>query len=149
MRLDGIDPELERTTVRTLTDALEVGRHLKPKTIASYRSLLSSRVLPEFGHRELRTVKPSDGAMIDAGLGPSHIRQAHVVLPMVFDVAVKDGYLLRNPASGTRLPRMEHREAAYFEPRVVDRIVDAVRVPTTSWWPCWAFAASDGAKPWR
>ena len=48
---------------------------------------------------------------------------------LVLDHAVKDGYLARNPAARVRLPKLEHREAAYFEPQVVDRIAEAVGRP--------------------
>jgi integrase len=131
-----IDPELSRTTVAAVAVTwLEGARHtLKPKTVASYRSLLSSRVMPTFGKRELRAVKPSDvtawvGAMVTGGLSASRIRQAHVVLRLVLDSAVRDGYLARNPAVGIKLPRLEHREAPYFEPQVVDTIADALESP--------------------
>ena len=104
---------------------------LKPKTVASYESLLHSRVLPMFADRALRTHKPSDvtawvGEMVSAGLSPSRIRQAHVVLRLILDSALVDGLLTRNPAM---LPRLEHHEAPFFEPHVVDALSDAVGAP--------------------
>jgi len=67
--------------------------------------------------------------MVADDLSPSRIRQAHVVLRLVLDNAVRDGFLGRNPAVGVKLPRLEHREAPYFEPQVVDAIADAVGAP--------------------
>jgi integrase len=67
--------------------------------------------------------------MIEDGLSPSRIRQAHVILRVMLDVAVRDGLLVRNPATKAKLPRLEHREAAYFEPGVVDALSDAVQAP--------------------
>jgi len=67
--------------------------------------------------------------MVADGLSPSRIRQGHVVLRLVLESAVSDGYLARNPAVGVKLPRLEHREAPYFEPQVVDAIADAVGAP--------------------
>jgi len=67
--------------------------------------------------------------MVADGISPSRIRQAHVVLRLIFDAAVRDGYLIRNPASGVKLPRLEHREAAFFEPQVVDAIAGAMPSP--------------------
>jgi integrase len=135
-RGEWIDPDLRRATVGGLAEKwYEGARHtLKPKTVASYRSLLSSRVLPAFGRHELRAVRPSEvttwvGTMVAEGLSPSRIRQAHVVLRLVLDCAVRDGYLNRNPAAGVKLPRLEHREAPYFEPPVVDTLVDAIGAP--------------------
>ena len=127
-----VDPQLSRTTVEARAAVWLAGaRHtLKPKTIASYESLLRSRVLPAFGSRHLRAIKPSDitawvGSMVSDGLSPSRIRQAHVILRLVLDSAVGDGYIARNPAVGIKLPKLEHREAPFFEPGVVDDLVDA------------------------
>jgi integrase len=135
-RDEWIDPELARTTVGAVAATwLEGARHtLKPKTVASYQSLLSSRVVPTFGKRELRAVKPSDvtawvGAMVTGGLSASRIRQAHVVLRLVLDSAVRDGFVARNPAVGIKLPRLEHREAAYFAPDVVEKISETLGEP--------------------
>jgi integrase len=107
---------------------------LKEKTVASYESLLRSRILPTFADRQLRDVKPSEvtawvGAMLGDGLSPSRIRQSHVVLRLLFDDAVRDGFLVRNPAVGVKLPRLEHREALYFEPGGVDSIAETVGAP--------------------
>ena len=131
-----VDPESRRITVEELAERwLEGARPmLKPKTVASYESLLRSRVLPTFGRRQLPEVRPSDvtawvGGMVADGISPSRIRQAHVVLRLIFDAAVRDGYLIRNPASGVKLPRLEHREAPFFEPQVVDAIADALGSP--------------------
>lgn len=120
----------------------ELGRYLprgrpantQPKTFASYESLLRSRILPTFGQRQARSLKPSDvsawvGQMIEAGVSPSRIRQAHIVLRLVLEQAVQDGYIVRNPAVGVKLPRIEHREAPYFEPDVVDGIASALESP--------------------
>lgn len=69
------------------------------------------------------------GAMVVDGLSPSRIRQAHVVLRLLFESAVRDGYLTRNPALGVKLPRLEHTEAPFFEPRVVDALVGTLESP--------------------
>ena len=128
-----IDPALARKHVSVWAQSwLEGARHtLKPKTVASYESLLRSRVLPMLGERELRQVKPSDvtawvGGMVAEGLSPSRVRQAHVVLRLVLDHALRDGALTRNPALGVKLPRLEHKEAPYFEPEVVDAIAESI-----------------------
>jgi integrase len=130
-----IDPDLRGVTLAEWAEKwLKGTRHLKPKTVVSYESLLSSRILPTFGHRELRSIKPSDvtewvGAMIADDLSPSRIRQSHVVLRLVLESAVRDDYITRNVALGAKLPRLEHREAPYFEPQVVDALVEAMKGP--------------------
>ncbi len=131
-----LDPELSSVTVEQWAEQWLDGARpmLKPKTVASYESLLRSRVLPVFGRQPLRAVQPSDvtawiGGMVESGVSPSRIRQAHVVLRSMLQVAVKDGYVARNAAVGAKLPRIEHKEAPFFEPEVVDTISEAVAPP--------------------
>lgn len=95
-RGEWIDPELARVTVEQLAEHWLEGAlpMLKPKTVAFCESLLRRRVLPTFGRRELRRIKPSDvtawvGAMVADGLSPSRIRQGHVVLRLVLEDAVR------------------------------------------------------------
>jgi integrase len=42
------------------------------------------------------------------------------------DAAVQDRLIGRNPGERIKLPRLKQEEAAYFEPDVVDRIIDEV-----------------------
>jgi integrase len=105
---------------------------LKPKTTAAYESLLRSRILPSLGKVRLADLKPSDcqawiNGMTD--LSPSRVRQAHVVLAQVLDAAVRDDRIVRNPARGSRLPRLERREAPFLEPRTVQCIAEELPVP--------------------
>lgn len=107
---------------------------IKPKTFASYESLLRSRVLPTFGRRQLGSLRPSDvqawvNKMQAEGLSRSRIRQAHVVLKTMLDRAERDLMIGRNPARMVKPPALRHEEAAYFEPDVVDRIADSTTEP--------------------
>jgi integrase len=136
LRGDWIDPARGRRRLDEWSTAwLEAVRPtLKPATIGSYECLLRSRVLPALGGRSLGSLRPSDvqqwvGSMERAGLSASRIRQAHVVLGQILDAAVRDGLIARNAARGVKLPRLERREAAYFEPEVVERIAVAVGEP--------------------
>jgi integrase len=107
---------------------------IKPKTFASYESLLRSRVLPTFGRRQLASLRPSDvqawvNKMQAEGLSRSRVRQAHVVLKTMLDRAERDLMIGRNPARMVKPPALKHKEAAYFEPDVVDKIVEATTEP--------------------
>jgi integrase len=129
-----VAPALARIPFRELADKyLERARPpvLKPKTVASYESLLRSRILPTFGSRLVHSIKPSDidlwvAEMVRDGLSASRVRQAHVVLRSILEMATRDGFVGRNPAQGARLPRLKSTEAAFFEPDVVDAIAAAV-----------------------
>jgi integrase len=131
LRGDWTDPSAGRVTLYDWSSAwlLTVVSTLKPKTIASYESLLRSRILPVLGSRTLASLRPSDveawiGQMQVDGLSPSRIRQAHVVLKLTLDGAVRDGRIPRNVAHGARLPRVRRSEATFFEAHVVDAIIN-------------------------
>jgi hypothetical protein len=75
---------------------------LKPKTLASYESLLRSRIVPAFGRHPVGALKPSEiqawvGAMVADGVSASRIRQAVVVLRQILDAAQRDRLIGRNP----------------------------------------------------
>jgi integrase len=136
LRGDWIDPALGRTTVEEWAAVwLEAVRPtLKPKTVASYESLLRSRIVPALGRHPLSALLPSEvqawiGAMEADGLSASRIRQAHRVLSQTLDAAVCDGRVARNSARGVKLPRMQRSEAQYFEPSVIESIAFAMPEP--------------------
>ena len=69
---------------------------LKPKTVASYESLIKSRIVPYLGACQLTQLQPSDvqewvNTMQSAGLSASRVRQAHVTLRQILDAAARDG----------------------------------------------------------
>jgi integrase len=107
---------------------------IKPKTFASYESLLRSRVLPALGRRQLASLKPSDvqiwiNKMQAEGLSASRVRQAHVLLKQMLDAALRDRVLGTNAALGVKLPRLQQREATFFERGVVDGIAGVTQEP--------------------
>ena len=133
-RGDYIDPRGGQAFVEDRAEKWLQTLSVKPKTRATYESLLRSRVLPAFGRRRLVNVMPSDvqawvAAMQQEGLSSSRIRQAAIVLQQVMDAAVRDRLIARNPCEGVKLPRIKKDEAAYFEPEVVDQIVGEIDEP--------------------
>jgi integrase len=107
---------------------------LKPKTVTTYESLIRSRILPTFGARQLRSVQHSDvqawvARMEGDGLSASRIRQATVVLQMMFEAAERDRMIGRNPARGVRRPTLPSEEARFFDPATVERIATVAPAP--------------------
>lgn len=83
----------------------------KPKTRASYRSLLARHVLPRWGGTPLGRVSYTGvsgwlAAMAGEGCSASTRRQAYFVLTSILDAAVKDGRIPRNVARDVDLPRL-------------------------------------------
>ena len=83
---------------------MESKRHLTPKTLAGYRSLLDVDVIPPLGRRSISSIRPEDvGSWISSlkakGLSASRVRQAHRVLSGMLGLAHAYGRISRNPAS--------------------------------------------------
>jgi integrase len=129
-----VDPKRGKVTMNEWAKKWLTTVRGKPRTPGDKRSLVQSRVLPAFGNRQLSTVTFSDvqawvNSMVDEGLSPSRTRQALLTLRQMYQVAMRDGIVGSNPTEGVKLPKLEHREAAYFEAEVVDRITAAMPEP--------------------
>jgi integrase len=104
---------------------------LKPGTRRTYRQLLDNQVLPHFGGATLAgvdrlAVREWVAGLVESGLSPSRIRNAHQVLAQVFAAAVEGGRLARNPAAGVRLPRRVEREMLFLDAAQVEQLADAI-----------------------
>ncbi|MDQ3955042.1 MAG: site-specific integrase [Actinomycetota bacterium] len=130
-RGDYLDPRAGQVVLEKWVTKWLSTLSVKPKTRASYESLLRSRVLPAFGRRRLDNIRPSDiqgwvSAMHDEGLSASRIRQAVIVLRLVMDAAVQDRLVARNPCDRIKAPRLRQEEAAYFDPATIERILGEI-----------------------
>jgi integrase len=104
---------------------------LKPGTRRTYRQLLDNQVLPTFGRSTLAgidrlAVREWVASLVESGLSPSRIRNAHQVLAQVFAAAVEGGRLARNPAAGVRLPKRVDREMLFLDGAQVEQLADAI-----------------------
>lgn len=128
------DPALGRTTIRAWApEWLRSKRRLKPKTLASYQSLLRSRVLPQLGGVALDRL---DRVRVEQwisdleadGLSASRIRQAFNVLASMLDAAVANRMITRNVARGVELPRIPRVERRFLTEQQVRRLADTVPI---------------------
>ena len=107
--LDWTDPTRARVTIGELAETWLASHEVKPKTRASYESLLKTCVLPKWGTVRLdritqTAVKTWVTSMTGARgrqLSASRRRQAYQILTAVLDSAVQDGRIPRNPARPT------------------------------------------------
>ena len=126
------DPRLARTSFdEWATEWLDTRRHLKPKTLAGYESLLHVHLLPRFGRMSLSGIDPYMietwiVELTDSGLSASRIRQAHQLLSMILKAAVRARRLASNSAVGTPLPRATRRPPRFLTADELDTLVDAV-----------------------
>ena len=94
LRNDYVDPRAGKVPLEEWSKKWAGGLTVKPKTKATYESLLRSRILPAFGNRRLSQLRRSDiqewiASMLEEGLSPSRARQAVIVLRLMLDAAVR------------------------------------------------------------
>lgn len=81
---------------------------IKPGTRAEYRTALNRYVLPTFGERNLRAIRPSDLQRFFVGLkdkSPTYLVVAKTILNGVFRAACADRILDKNPLDSIQMPR--------------------------------------------
>lgn len=106
------------------------GLVVKPKTLAGYRSLLDSRILPTLEQVELRRITPNllrswIAEMAADGLSGSRMAQAKRVVSAVLAQAVTDGLIARNPAETVKAPKTAEREPRYLTAEEVTELAVA------------------------
>jgi integrase len=125
-----VDPSRSKVTIGAYAAQWMAGRtRLKPKTVASYQSLLSNRVLPRWAGVRLDRVAYEDVAAwvsdMAAEVSPSTTRQAYHLLTSMLDEAVKGRRLPSNPAAGVELPRLPKVHKRYLTHEQVGRLAEA------------------------
>lgn len=130
-----VDPRSAKALVGELvTDFLATQRsRLKPKTYDSYDSLARTVIgvgepYTAIAARKVGDVRPSDVARWLGGLdlSASRIRQAHRVLSLVLDAAVRDGRISSNPCTKAPLPRLPERLPNVLNPVEIERLRTAM-----------------------
>lgn len=97
---------------------------LAPSTMAGYRRLLTTHVLPRFGDMQLGAIRPIDvrewlRAMEKAGVGASQRRQAGMVLSGSLSEAVANDLVRSNPCHSVDWPTVAKKQV---EPLTVDEV---------------------------
>jgi integrase len=94
------------------------GPSLKATTRESYRSLLSTCILPTWGRVPLSAVTHADVAdwiaQLSTVVGASRCRKAATLLSGIIAGAVRDQRIPRNPCEGVRLPRLPPHEQRFL-----------------------------------
>lgn len=108
--------------------------HLKPKTHASYESLLRSTIFPRFEEWPLAAIRPDAvrrwvAELSAKGLSASRVRQSYHLLGSLLAAAVADGVISSSPCTGIKLPRHRPSELRYLSAAQVGRLVEVIRPP--------------------
>jgi integrase len=131
-RGDYIDPRKAGETFGPVAEAwflTKQGALKKPKTLAGYRSLLDTIVLPRWGEVPLNRIDyaaysqwlgllATEGSQTGKGLSASRITQAHQLVGAVLKYAQKTGQVSKNVAlefkRGQDIPEQPERERRYL-----------------------------------
>ena len=105
---DGLDPQrAERITVNDVFDSYIKQKYdLKPTTRVSYIYTYDHFVRDTFGRRKLSKVRYTDvkefyySLIVEQGLSPATVDNVHTQLHPAFTMAVRNGLIRTNPASG-------------------------------------------------
>lgn len=127
-----IDPQAGKITLNELFDKWwpVYEATVKPSTARSEGSRLRNHLRPDLG--ELR-LEDFDGAadqwwvsqMIADGHAAKTIRNAHGLLFVVMEFAIKHGMIRLNPCQGTRMPELDGREMRFLTQPEGGRLVAA------------------------
>jgi integrase len=125
-----VDPSAGAVGFEEYAEGWFRGLALKPKTVAGYRSLLGSRILPTLGEVELRRITPHLlrswlADMAQEGLSASRMAQAKRVVSAVLAQAVTDGLIARNSAAVVKVQRTVEREPRYLAAEQVTDLAEA------------------------
>lgn len=96
---------------------------LKPHTVAGYESILDKHLLPEFGHKGLAAIGPPEVkalfTRLKGELSSSRVRSVYFLLRQLMREAVEDGYIVRSPVIGVKLPKATSKE---IQPRTAEEV---------------------------
>lgn len=125
-----VDPRKSAETFGSVAEQwFATKQHRKPKTVAGYRSLLDTVVLPKWEHVPLKRLDYEtystwlgtlsvDGGQRQSGLSASRITQAHQLVGAVLKYAQRTGKVARNVALEIKrdqdLPEQAERERRYL-----------------------------------
>lgn len=133
------DPALSGVTFGAIAERwISTKATRAPKTVAGYRSILDTIVLPRWSEVPLRDVRyddlqvwiarlSADGSVRfeGKGLSASRVRQTHQLVGAVFKFAVRAKHLPANPAEGVELPRLPESEQRYLTHDQLHRVAVA------------------------
>ncbi|WP_230870537.1 phage integrase central domain-containing protein [Mycobacterium canetti] len=129
-RGDYVDPRRSAESFGSVAEQwFATKQHRKPKTVAGYRSLLDTVVLPKWADVPLKRIDYAtystwlgglsvDGSQRGTGLSASRITQAHQLVGAVLKYAQRTGRVAKNVAleikRGQDLPEQAKRERRYL-----------------------------------
>lgn len=107
-------------------------RTLRPRTLAGYRTIVESHLVPSLGRVRLRSLSPADidgyiTRVLEAGLSARTAQYHHAVLRRALGQAEKWGYVARNAARLVTPPTVRRPEITPLTPQQARIFLEGVR----------------------
>lgn len=123
-----VDPTRGRVTVEAWASRWLDGKaNLAPSTRQRYGSIIDTHITPPLGRTPISKVRHVDvQKWVSAQTcSAASVVKHHRVLSQILDLAVRDGRIPNNPASGVNLPRVKHAKRRYLTAEQVEALADA------------------------
>lgn len=122
-----IPPESGRTTLAEHSELWLAHLHLRPTTLALYRSHLHARILPVLGDMPIGKIKRPHVQRFVAGLdlAPATVRTCYAVLAMIMKDTVESQLILTTPCHNISLPQKQPRPVEPMEPAAITALAES------------------------
>ena len=129
------DPRNGDTTLRVYAEAWLAGRRVRgrplaPRTVDTYRHSLDMWILPFLGEMPLRAITPAVvrrwHAEVSGSTGTTATRQAYALLRAIFNTAIADDAIARNPCRIRGAGQPHSPERPLIDPADVERAAAAM-----------------------
>lgn len=147
LRGQWIDPRLGRQTFGAYAAAWQEAQVHDEATADLVERALRLHMLPTFRARQMAAIRPSEVQAWVKGrsavLAPSTLRVTYSWFAAIFNAAVIDGFLLRSPCRGIKLPAEEKVEVV---PLTTEQVVSLVAVMPQRYQALTVVGASTGLR---
>ena len=123
LQLKLVNGELFKKTVPTIDEyskkSFDIHSVTRKKTTQDdYRISYEKHIKPYFGKRDINSLKPSDISLwqnkLSATLSPSRLKVVRAVLSTIFNDALRDEIITRNPLVAVKSPKLAKAEILPF-----------------------------------
>jgi integrase len=120
---------------------------LSPLTLKNYNAILNKRIIPVFGHMQVREIKTmhivnffndmkSPGSRTDGrgeSISQGTVLYIYKVLKNVLIRATKWRIILKNPMDGISKPKVEQEKMLYFDGKEAHLVIEALSKEPVAW----------------
>lgn len=123
-----VDPKLGDVAVADFwRHYLKTAANLRPTTRARYETHGRAYIVPELGDYRVNQVRVKDvralvSRLVDRGVGAPTIESVVRILHRLFEVALEEDRVGRNPVRGVRLPAYSRREPRFLDAKEIAAI---------------------------